>query len=176
VEPTELAQRCAPIVLLLSDVDGVLTGGGVLLDSRGGEIKQFHIRDGQGVRLWHEAGLRFGLVTSRNSPIVAARAAELGIDLVYQGVAKKLAVLTEIRDQLGLQLSQIAYVGDDLLDLAAIRAAGLGIAVADAAAEVRENADYVTRLRGGEGAIREVVEMLLKQTSRWQDALKPYIQ
>ncbi len=166
--------RCQAIELILSDVDGVLTDGGVIFDNQGIEIKQFHIRDGMGIKLWQRAGYRFGVVTARNSHIVKVRAAELGIDLIRQGFEKKLPTIREIMQQLQLEPAQVCYIGDDLTDLAAIQSVGLGVAVADAAPEVRAAAQYVTKLGGGRGAVRELIEFILKAQQRWGDLIQKY--
>jgi 3-deoxy-D-manno-octulosonate 8-phosphate phosphatase (KDO 8-P phosphatase) len=171
----KLAERCAAIRLLLTDVDGVLTDGGVWLDNQGVETKCFNIRDGLAVRLWQHAGGQTGIVTGRSSQIVKLRAAELDMEIVRQGVPEKLPEVQAIAATLGLQPGEIAYVGDDLPDLPTIRYAGLGIAVADAPEEVREAADYVTSVPGGHGAVREVVELLLKNTGKWETVIRKYV-
>lgn len=170
----KLAQRCAAIRLLLTDVDGVLTDGGVILDNAGVETKCFNIRDGLAIRLWQQAGGKSGIVTGRSSQIVKLRAAELEFDVVRQGVKDKLPEVQEIAASLGVKPEEIAYVGDDLPDVPAIRYAGLGIAVGDAPEEVRGAADYVTSVAGGKGAIREVVELILKNTDRWDEVIRKY--
>jgi 3-deoxy-D-manno-octulosonate 8-phosphate phosphatase (KDO 8-P phosphatase) len=169
-----LDQRCRQIRLILSDVDGVLTDGGIILDNQGVEIKRFHVRDGMGVRLWQKAGYRFGLITKRSSQIVKMRMAELGIDLLRQGIDDKLAAARGIFEQLRVKPAEVCYLGDDLPDLAVVRAVGLGVAVADACAELREAAHYVTAAAGGRGAVREVVEMILKAQSRWEDLIQEF--
>jgi YrbI family 3-deoxy-D-manno-octulosonate 8-phosphate phosphatase len=166
--------RFRPIRLILSDVDGVLTDGGLWFDNEGIEIKQFHIRDGLGIRLWQRAGHTFGIITGRTSQIVKVRAAELGIEIVRQGFDDKLPVLREVAQQLNVPIDQTCYVGDDLPDLGAVRHAGLGVAVADAAAELRAAADYVTQTPGGRGAVREVVELTLKAQRRWDDVVRKF--
>ena len=173
--PKNLQPRCEPIELLLSDVDGVLTDGRVVYDNQGIETKHFHIRDGMGIRLWQKAGYRFGLVTLRSSHIVRARAAELGIDIVRQGAGDKLVTVREILAELNLSPRQVCYLGDDLPDLSVVREMGLGVAVADACAELREAADYVTDAPGGRGAVRETVEMILKAQLRWNDVIRSYL-
>ncbi len=169
-----LAEKCAAIRLVLTDVDGVLTDGRIIFDNQGVESKQFHIRDGQGIRLWQQCGGQFGIVTGRSSQVVKQRAAELDIEILRQGVDDKLAVVRSICDELQLELSQVCYVGDDLPDWSAIEQVGLGVAVGDAAEELRQAADYTTSLNGGCGAMREVVELLLKNTDRWQQAIHKY--
>ncbi len=169
-----LVKQCEAIELILSDVDGVLTEGSIIFDNEGVELKRFHIRDGLGIKLWRRAGGKFGIVTGRNSHIVNLRAAELGIGIVRQGTENKLSALKEIMAELRLKSEQVCYIGDDLPDLAAINFAGVGVAVADACDEVRKAADYVTKLSGGRGAVRETVEWILKAQRRWDDLIQPY--
>ncbi|TWT89671.1 3-deoxy-D-manno-octulosonate 8-phosphate phosphatase KdsC [Pseudobythopirellula maris] len=170
---------CERIKLLLSDVDGVMTSGGVTYSDRSTgagsiESKTFNIKDGLGIRLWIESGGKFGVVTGRASAIVERRAEELGIEIVRQGVSDKAPVVRETAESLGLAMDEVAYLGDDLPDLAPIREAGFGVAVADAVDEVRRSADWVTTAPGGAGAVRELVEHLLKHSGRWGDALAKY--
>ena len=169
-----LADQCAAIRLILSDVDGVLTDGRITYDSLGNEAKQFHIRDGQGIRLWQQNGGAFGIVTARSSGIVARRAAELDIEIVRQGAKNKRAEVRQIATEFGCELSEICYIGDDLLDLATIQTVGMGVAVADAVEEVRQAAKYVTSQPGGQGAIRELIELILKNTNRWETTIRNF--
>ncbi|HCK40691.1 MAG: phenylphosphate carboxylase subunit delta [Planctomycetaceae bacterium] len=171
---TKLADKCKNIRLILTDVDGVLTDGRVIIDNRGIESKQFHIRDGQGIRLWQQSGGCWGIVTGRSSQVVKLRAAELDIDIVRQGVSDKLQVVRSLCEEMEYDLSQVCFVGDDLPDWQVIQAVGLGVAVADAAEELLSSADYVTSLDGGSGAIRELVEVLLKNTGCWDSVLRKY--
>jgi YrbI family 3-deoxy-D-manno-octulosonate 8-phosphate phosphatase len=169
-----LAATCAKIEVILSDVDGVMTDGGIRLLDDGRQLMVFHIRDGMGIRLWREAGKRFGIITGRDLEAVRRRAADLHLDIVRQGVDNKLPAVDEIAADLKISREQICYIGDDLLDLPSIRAVGLGIAVADAADEVRHAAKYVTSVRGGQAAVREVVELILKNTGRWEEVIQRY--
>ena len=171
-----LDERCEPIELILSDVDGVLTDGTIELDNRGVETKRFSTRDGMGVRLWQKAGYRFGLITLRSSQIVQSRAGELGIEIVRQGAGDKLVALQEILKELDLSPQKTCYLGDDLPDLPVVRAVGLGVAVADACDELRDAADYVTTAGGGSGAVRETIELILKAQHRWDDVIGTYLQ
>ena len=171
----DLANACRRVELILSDVDGVMTDGGIWYDNQGVELKGFHIRDGLGIKLWQRAGFRFGILTARTSHIVRLRAGELGIDLVRQGFEDKLPTALEMIRDCGLAPEQACYIGDDLTDLPVIRAVGLGAAVADAAEEVRSASSFVTTLTGGRGAVRELVEMILKAKGRWQDAVQAYL-
>ena len=169
-----LDDRCRSIRLILSDVDGVLTDGGIVFDNQGIEAKRFHVRDGMGIRLWQKAGCRFGLITHRSSHIVKTRVAELGIEILRQGIDDKLTAMRGILQELQLTASQVCYMGDDLPDMPAVRAAGLGVAVADACAELRQEAHYVTTASGGSGAVRETGELILKAQSRWEDLIATY--
>ncbi len=172
----DLGERCQRIELLLADVDGVMTDGGVVLDNRGIEIKRFHIRDGMGIRLWRRAGYRFGLVSLRSSQVVKIRASELDVDLVRQGADDKLSTVQAILAELGFSPAQACYVGDDLPDLPVIRFVGLGVAVADGVSEVRQHAHYVTAALGGHGAVRETIELILKAQRRWEDLIRPFFE
>jgi YrbI family 3-deoxy-D-manno-octulosonate 8-phosphate phosphatase len=169
-----LDQRCRPICLILSDVDGVLTDGGIVFDNQGIETKRFHVRDGLGIRLWQKAGYRFGLITHRSSHIVKMRVAELGIEVVRQGIDDKLSAMKGILAELRLTPGQACYIGDDLPDLPVVRAVALGVAVADACSELRQAAHYTTTLAGGAGAIRETVELILRAQGRWEDLVQTY--
>lgn len=161
------------IRLLLTDVDGVLTDGGMTFDEEGRELKTFNVRDGLGVKLWQRAGGKVGIVTGRSSRVVEHRSGELGIAIVRQGVKEKLPIIEEIAAAEDVPLAEVAYIGDDLPDLTSVRAVGFGVAVADAASELIEAADYVTQAPGGRGAFREVVEKLLKESGRWDTATGP---
>ena len=170
-----VSEACAKITIMLTDVDGVLTDGQLQFDNDGVESKQFHVRDGLGIRLWQRAGHKFGVVTGRESKIVERRAAELDIGIVRQGDDDKLGQTERIARELGVELEAICYIGDDLPDLPAIRAVGLGVAVEDAAAEVRAGAATVTRMAGGRGALREIIEMILRSTDRWDGLVSRYV-
>jgi YrbI family 3-deoxy-D-manno-octulosonate 8-phosphate phosphatase len=170
-----LTDCCRSVELIIADVDGVLTDGGIIFDNQGIEIKRFHSRDGFGIKLWRRAGLRFGIITSRNSHIVKVRAAELGIDLLRQGFEDKVPAALELMAELRLTAGQVAYIGDDLPDLPVMRSVGLPIAVADAAEEVRSQAAYVTQTKGGHGAVREAIEVILKTKGIWEDVVSKYV-
>jgi YrbI family 3-deoxy-D-manno-octulosonate 8-phosphate phosphatase len=169
-----LATACARIELILTDVDGVMTDGSIYVLDDGRQMMKFHIRDGMGIRLWREAGKRFGIVTGRDVEAVRRRAADLRLDIVRVGVDDKLPVVDAVAAELGLALDQVCYIGDDLLDLTTIRAVGLGVAVADAAEDVRRVAKYTTSVPGGQAPVREVVELILKNTGRWSDVIHRY--
>jgi len=170
----KLEQRIAPIQMILCDVDGVLTDGRLSFDNQGIETKAFHVRDGLGIKLWQRAGCQFGLLTARSSHIVKVRAAELGVDLIRQGFSNKPPVARQIMKEHNLTPEQVCYVGDDLTDLQLISEVGLGVAVADAVSEVREAAAFITKTPGGHGAVRELIETILKTQNRWTEAVRHY--
>jgi 3-deoxy-D-manno-octulosonate 8-phosphate phosphatase (KDO 8-P phosphatase) len=169
-----LRDVCSKIELILSDVDGVMTDGGIYVQDNGEQIIKFHIRDGMGVRLWREAGKRFGIVTGRKLESVKKRASDLWMDIVRLGIDDKLPEVDRLAAEFKISREQICFVGDDLLDLATIQAVGFGVTVADAPEDVRKAAKYTTSVRGGHGAAREVIELILKNTGRWDDVLKRY--
>lgn len=168
----ELAARCAPIELLIADVDGVLTDGVIAIDADGAEIKRFHVRDGLGYALWHRAGKQSAILSGRRAAAVERRAAELSIAHVLQGHDSKAGPFRELIGRLGLDPGQVCYVGDDLPDLPVLRAVGLAACPADAVAEVRGAVHLVTRTPGGRGAVREVVEVVLRAQGKWSSALE----
>jgi 3-deoxy-D-manno-octulosonate 8-phosphate phosphatase (KDO 8-P phosphatase) len=162
-----LADRLAAIELLVLDVDGVLTDGGILYADDGTELKRFHVRDGSALKLWRSVGKRAAVISGRRSPVVERRAAELGLHPVIQGAEHKLEALAFILRATGLRPEQVCAVGDDLPDLPVLRHCGLAVAVADACREVRADAHHVTAAPGGRGAVREVVEWLLTAQGHW---------
>lgn len=169
-----LQQALAKIKLLVLDVDGVMTDGGLYLGARE-EMKRYNSRDGAGIKYAMRFGVGVAVITGRESESVTRRCSELGIAEVHQKQLDKLPALTGLLERLGLKPEEAAVMGDDLMELPMMREAGLGIAVADSAPEVRRHADYVTRTRGGEGAIREVVEMILKAKGLWGKVLERYL-
>ncbi len=165
-------KRMQSIELILSDVDGVMTDGGITYDNQGVETKTFHVRDGMAIKLWQRTGHRFGVITARSSHIVKLRMDELGVEIVRQGAKDKLSAATEIMNELGVEPENVCYIGDDLTDLALIQSVGLGASVADGAEDVRKAAQWVSKSQGGTGAIRELVETVLKSQNRWQELIK----
>jgi 3-deoxy-D-manno-octulosonate 8-phosphate phosphatase (KDO 8-P phosphatase) len=169
-----LQARCAAIDLLIVDVDGVLTDGGIIYSDDGAELKQFHVRDGSGLKIWQFVGKRAALITGRRSRVVEVRAAELGIDPVVQGAADKLPAYRDLLGAGGWRPEQVAFVGDDVPDLVVLRNCGLAVAVADACPEVIADAHYVTRAAGGRGAVREAVELILRCQGHWQAVVEKF--
>lgn len=157
--------------LLVLDVDGVMTDGGIIIDDEGRETKVFHVRDGFGIRLWQRLGGEAAIITGRTSRVVAHRAAELRIRHVMQGVAEKSEALAALLARTGGTARETAAIGDDLNDLPLLAAVGYPLAVADAAPEVRRAARFVTSRPGGRGAVREAIEHLLVAQGRWIEAL-----
>ncbi len=174
ISPTEFGVRAASLRLLLFDVDGVLTDGSINVDAHGSETKRFHVRDGAALAFAQRAGLLTGVLSARSSGGTAARAAELQMAVVVQGVADKGVAFGEILAQHGLAAEEVAYMGDDLVDLPVLRAAGLSAAPADAAPEVAAVAHFVSWHSGGDGAVREFVEAVLKARGQWDDVLARY--
>jgi 3-deoxy-D-manno-octulosonate 8-phosphate phosphatase (KDO 8-P phosphatase) len=164
---SELTARARKIELLVLDVDGVLTDGRIVYTADGVEIKQFHVRDGSGLKFWHALGKRSAIISGRTSPAVERRARELGIAPVFQGCAAKLPALETLIAETKVRPEQLCAIGDDLPDLPVLRRCGLAIAVADACAEVRALADFTTPSPGGHGAVRDAIEWLLKLQGLW---------
>ena len=174
-EPSEELRRKARAVrLLLLDVDGVLTDGGIVIDERGQEVTRFDVQDGHGIKLLQQAGIRVGLLTGRASRAVAVRAERLSIDLVYQNVADKLRGYERVKADTGLTDGEIAYVGDDMQDLPVLRRVAVAVAVKNAWSGLKARADYVTTRQGGHGAVREVAELMLRLNGGWDVLLKEY--
>ncbi|MDO4571319.1 MAG: HAD hydrolase family protein [Planctomycetia bacterium] len=164
-----IQEKLSKIQMILSDVDGVLTDGSLIFDAAGSEIKSFSARDGLGTRIWLDKGYLFGFVTRRETEVVRRRAAELKIHACYQGAGKKVEHLEPICAQFHLEPSQIAYLGDDLVDWEFMRRVGIAAAPADAVQEIKEIAHIVTQVPGGKGVAREVIEMILKAKGEWND-------
>jgi 3-deoxy-D-manno-octulosonate 8-phosphate phosphatase (KDO 8-P phosphatase) len=163
--------KASRIKLLLFDVDGVLTDGKILLHADGAESKRFDIKDGTGLVWAQRAGLKVGFLSARQSAATTRRAEQLGITIVHQGAVAKLRAYDEILRQQGLRDPDVAYMGDDVLDLPVIRRAGLSACPADAVGEVRRSVDYVSSRRGGDGAVRDLIERVLKAQKRWSALL-----
>ena len=175
--------RAKKIKLLLFDVDGVLTDGKIFLfpvPSGGAqqlvvEAKGFHAQDGAGISIARLAGIKTGLITRRNSETVALRARDLKLEVVHQGAHDKLKVFREILRQEKLDASEVAFVGDDVVDLPVMRNCGFSVAVANARREVKDGAHYVTTHAGGDGALRDVIEYILKAQGKWKKAMESYV-
>ncbi len=163
------------IRLAVFDVDGVLTDGGLILGESGDEYKIFNVRDGQGLVMLKDSGCHIAVITARNSKIVSDRMQSLGIEYVYQGQKDKGTALTDLMQKLALKPEHVIYVGDDIIDLPAMRRCGLACAVADAHPLVKQQADFITGTNGGRGAVREVCEHIMDAQNTLQDALNKYL-
>ena len=172
---TSIERRASRIKLLLLDCDGVLTDGRLWLLEDGDEHKSFNTKDGLCMELLRRAGLRSGVITGRSSTALARRAAELGIEFLRQGNEQKIAAFEEVLHSAGVKEEEVAFVGDDLSDIPLMRRAEFAVAVADAVEETRAAAHYVTQARGGRGAVREVIEIILKSQGRWHDLVEKYL-
>lgn len=164
-----LNERIRAIELLVLDVDGVLTDGRITYTDAGAEVQSFHVRDGSGLALWHRAGKRTAIITGRGSQALQRRAKELNIAIVEQHATDKAAVLATVLQRCNIECRAVCAVGDDWPDRSVLRRVGVAVAVADACHELRAAADHVTRTAGGRGAVREVVEWLLKGQGQWHD-------
>jgi len=170
----EISEKLAAIKLLLLDVDGVMTDGRIIYDQKGNELKAFDVKDGHGLKMLQRAGFKVGIITGRTSAIVNQRAQELGISILYQGAKVKLEPYLDILRQTGLADYQIAYVGDDLIDLPILSRVGFSATVADAVPQMAERVDYVTRRCGGRGAVREICDLLLQGGGHWSEQTARY--
>ena len=170
---TDLASR---IRLLVLDVDGVLTDGHLVIGPQGEEYKHFFAHDGMGIRVALGAGIEVAFLSARESEVVSRRAESLGVREVLQGKRRKLDALTRLAERLGISLSDVAYVGDDLVDVPPVASVGLGVAVSDACEDLKRAAGFVTDAPGGGGAVRETVEAILKARGDWEEVLASFIE
>jgi 3-deoxy-D-manno-octulosonate 8-phosphate phosphatase (KDO 8-P phosphatase) len=171
---TDLIERCGPIELLVLDVDGVLTDGAIIVDDHGVESKHFHVKDGGGIALWRKAGKKVAILSGRSAPCVEVRAHELGIAPVIQGASNKRGPILALIQELGLEPGQVCAMGDDLADLPMLAASGLAACPSDASIEVIEVAHLVSDAPGGRGAVREVIEAILKHQGLWDGLVEGY--
>jgi 3-deoxy-D-manno-octulosonate 8-phosphate phosphatase (KDO 8-P phosphatase) len=169
-----LLERARKTRLLIMDVDGVLTDGRIIQDCHGHELKVFDVKDGHGIVMAHRAKLRTGLISGRESETITRRAEELGIELVFQKIWNKLEVYEKILMATALTHDEVAYVGDDLVDIPLLRRVGLAVAVADAVDEVKAVSHIITQRPGGQGAVREVIELILRAQGHWDTLLERY--
>ena len=171
-----LVEQIQAVKAVILDVDGVLTDGGIYYDPTGRELKRFHVADGLGMELLRHAGIRVAIISGRVSEALTRRAAELKVAECYQGIRDKRAQIEKLRQQWQLKADELLYIGDDLNDLPAFQAVGIRVAVANAAAELKERAHYTTKASGGNGAVREVCEWLLKARGEWEQAVENYLE
>ena len=163
------------IKLVVMDVDGVLTDGTIAIDEAGGETKHFNVRDWTGIVYLERAGIRTAILSGRTASAVTHRAKEAGVSEVHQGAKDKLPVLREMMKRLGLRPEEVAYIGDDLMDIPVAREVGFAVAVADAHEELKSRCHHVTAAPGGRGAVRELAEHILKAQDKWSTIMKRYV-
>lgn len=169
-----MQNKLKEIKLLMLDVDGVMTDGGIIYDASGLETKRFNVKDGHGIKMLQRYGLEVGIITGRTSNVVANRAKELGISIIYQGALKKIEQYETVKQRTGLHDYQIAYMGDDIIDVPVLKQAGFAAAPADAMQEVLCHVDYISPLGGGNGAVRDVCDKILKAHGFWNDVTMRY--
>jgi 3-deoxy-D-manno-octulosonate 8-phosphate phosphatase (KDO 8-P phosphatase) len=162
------------IQLLLLDIDGVMTDGSIVYDANGLETKFFNVKDGHGIKMLQRHGIEVGIITGRTSAVVEFRARELGISILYQGALRKRESYDDVKRRTGLEDHQIAYMGDDIIDVPVLRRVGFSAAPADALPDVRELVDYVAVLPGGKGAVRELCDLILKGRGFWDEVAERY--
>ncbi len=163
------------IKIVIIDVDGVLTDGSIYIDANGSETKSFHILDGTGITYLHRVGIKTAIISGRASRAVVHRAQELAITDVYQGITNKLEAYREIQEKYGLRDEEICYIGDDLIDLPILYRVGFPVTVANASPIVKREAAYITKARGGFGAVREIAEMIIKYQDKWHLIMERYL-
>lgn len=162
------------IKMVIADVDGVLTDGSITIDATGNELKTFNAKDGSGIKFLQRVGIKFAIITGRQSYAVEFRANELKIKDVYQSAKKKTEAYRKILSENGLKDDEVCYIGDDLVDIPVMRKVGFSVAVADSVLEVLEVVDYITKANGGKGAVREVVEKIIKGQGKWDEITARY--
>jgi 3-deoxy-D-manno-octulosonate 8-phosphate phosphatase (KDO 8-P phosphatase) len=175
MDPSSVQERATRIKLLLMDCDGVLTDGRIWILDEAEDQKAFHTRDGLGLELLHRAGLRSGIISGRSSTAVARRARSLGITFIQLGCHDKLAAFEEVLTSAQVSSDEVAFIGDDLNDIPLMSRSGLPVAVPDGSTETLARALYITKSGGGMGAVREVVELILKAQNRWSDLIADFL-
>lgn len=170
-----LLEKLRPLRLMVLDVDGVLSDGSLYFHADGSETKAFNTQDGQGIKLLQASGVDVAIITGRESTIVSQRAAALGIKDLMQGREDKIVALTELVSRRNLDWSQVGYCGDDLPDLAAIRKAGFGASVANAPDYIKQYSDHVTQRSGGQGAVREITDLIMQAQGTWQACISHFL-
>ena len=172
--PSHLLPRLQALKGLIMDVDGVLTNGQIIIDDEGRESKIFHVRDGHGLKLLRRAGFQLALLTGRFSRVVELRAAELGIELVYQKVVDKIVAYQQIKARFGLKDQQIGYLGDDLVDIPVMKQVGFAATISDGISEMDQVVHWRSNYPGGRGAVREICELILHAQETWHSVTKRY--
>ena len=171
----QLRERARKIKLLILDVDGVLTDGRIIYANSGDQLKFFDVKDGLGLYILSVSGIRSAILTAKSYNIVSQRSCDMCVDKAYQDVSDKAAMLETILSDFGVKAAEVCYIGDDLLDIPVLKRVGLAVGVADAACEVKETCHYVTNKTGGRGAVRETIELLLKNQGKWEACIERYL-
>ncbi|MCX5719375.1 MAG: HAD-IIIA family hydrolase [Nitrospirae bacterium] len=174
IKRKELTRIAKNIRLLILDVDGVLTDGSIILDNKDNEFKVFHVRDGHGIKMLIRAGIHVAIITGRYSKVVERRAHELGITEVYQKSHDKRIAYRQLVEKYSIDEKEVAYIGDDIVDIPLLKRSGFPVVVADADDEVKAVAAMITKNRGGKGAVREICDFLLKAKGLWEDIIDEY--
>jgi len=169
-----ILSKAKKIKLLLLDVDGVLTDGRIIYDSKGRDAKFFDVHDGLGVYVLRKCGIKTVLITAKGSRAIRPRARDMQVEEIFENISPKSAILDKILKKYRVSADQICFVGDDLVDLGLMKRVGFPVAVFNAAAEIKEVASYVTLKQGGRGAVREVAELILKSQGKWEEVLQAY--
>ncbi len=170
-----LSAKAKDVRLFVMDVDGVLTDGKIIYTSSGEEIKFFNVKDGLGIKLLKNVGIKTAIITSRNSSIVEKRAKELGIDFIFQGEKNKIKALENLKKKMNIKNENILYIGDDLVDLPVLKVVGFPVCVPSSPKVIKEICIYITQKDGGEGAVRETVDMILELREEYEEAIKEYL-
>lgn len=165
----EIQERAKKVRMVILDVDGVMTDGSIILDNEGNELKMFHVRDGHGIKLLSKAGIRVAIITGRTSRVVNKRAEELGITDLYQGVLKKSSVYESLIKKYNLRDEEVAYMGDDIVDIELLKRVGLPAVPSDPDEGIKRYAVFVSTKKGGRGAVRELAEIILKSADLWKN-------
>lgn len=173
-EQSRLIEIAKGIKLLILDVDGVLTDGSIILDDGGNELKAFYVRDGHGIKMLSSIGVKVAIITGRYSKVVERRAHELGITEIYQRCHIKLVAYEELKEKLNISDNEIAYIGDDIVDISIMKKVGLPVAVADSEERTKSEALIITDKPGGRGAVREICDLILKAKGKWDDLMDEY--
>lgn len=166
-----IEEKIKKVKLLALDVDGILTDGKIIYDSTGKEIKQFDVKDGYGIALFKGAGLKTSIISARKSDVVDIRNRDLKIDKLYQGAHPKIDAYLQMLKDFNLKDEDVCFMGDDITDLQVLKRVGFSATVADAVDDVKEHVDFITQRKGGQGAVREVIELILKTQGKWQDII-----
>ncbi|MBI5681929.1 MAG: HAD-IIIA family hydrolase [Deltaproteobacteria bacterium] len=175
VQSSKLRKKIEKIKILIIDVDGVMTDGSIIYNDDGKETKVFDVKDGHGIKMLMNAGVDVAIITARKSGVVRHRAKNLGIKMVYQKAMDKVSAFNDILAKTSLKPENAAYMGDELVDIPLLKRAGVSITVPDGVKEAKEFSDYITKMPGGKGAVREACELIIKTQGQWENAIKKYL-